>query len=90
MARGKHEEHNPNRRVSRADMLFGQLQGMIEGTTPARNSLAKMWAELPDDSGEMCSGPSCGATATTEAPVSGYPMCQNCAESELHADRNTR
>jgi len=30
-------------------MLFGQLQGMVEGTVPPKKSLSKMWADLPED-----------------------------------------
>jgi len=49
MPRGQDTSKHPNRRVSRADLLFAQLQGMVEGSVPPQNSLAKMWANLPED-----------------------------------------
>lgn len=49
MANGEDTRDHPNRKVSRSDMLFNQLQGMVEGTVAPRNSLAKMWSELPED-----------------------------------------
>ena len=45
----ENKAHHPNRKVSRSDMLFSQLQGMVEGTVAPRNSLSKMWSELPED-----------------------------------------
>lgn len=49
MPKGEDTRNHPNRKVSRSDMLLAQLQGMVEGTVAPRNSLAKMWAELPAD-----------------------------------------
>ena len=49
MPKGEDTRNHPNRRVSREDMLFAQLQGMIEGTVAPQKSLAKMWSELPED-----------------------------------------
>ena len=81
MAKGEDTSKHPNRRVSRADMLFGQLQGMIEGTVAPQKSLAKMWASLPADNDDAPAGgiprpqlntcPSCGE----KTPNSG-----NCAD----------
>lgn len=61
MAKGEDTSRHPSRRVSRADMLFNQLQGMIEGTVAPRNSLAKMWSELPEDDDDMIRKPDGGA-----------------------------